>query len=69
MINWIKSLGKKTSDYTAKVVNAEEIKSNASFIKDAGSTLLLPGKSIKNARTESFEEAVRRTVLFHTSLM
>lgn len=69
MINWIKSLGKRTSDYTAKVVNAEEIKSNASFIKEAGSTLLLPGKTIKNARTESFEEAVRRQNLDEEDLM
>lgn len=60
MINWIKSLGKRTTDYTAKVVNVEEIKSNASFLKEAGTTLLLPGKTIKNARVETFDEAVRR---------
>lgn len=69
MINWIKNLGKKTSDYTAKVVSAEEIKGNASFIKEAGSTLLLPGRAIKNSRVETFDEAVRRQGLTEKDLI
>lgn len=68
MLNWIKSLGKRTTDYTAKVVNAEEIKSNASFLKEAGATLLLPGKTLRNARVETFDEAVRRQGLNDTHL-
>jgi hypothetical protein len=69
MINWIKNLGKKTSGYTAKLVSAEEIKGNASFIKEAGSLLLLPGRAIKNSRVETFDEAVRRQGLTEKDLI
>ena len=57
MFGWIKKKGLNSVDYSKKVLSADEIKKNATDIKDMASILLQP---TKNTKTETFNDAKRR---------
>ena len=57
MFGWIKKKGLNSVDYGKKVIAADEIKKNASDIKDMASILLKPTKSTK---VETFNDAKKR---------
>ena len=57
MFVWIKKKGLNSVDYGKKVIATDEIKKNASDIKDMASILLKPTKSTK---TETFTDAKKR---------
>ena len=57
MFGWIKKKGLSSVDYGKKVIAADEIKKNATDIKDMASILLKPTKSTK---VETFNDAKKR---------
>lgn len=57
MFGWIKKKGLNSVDYSKKIIAADEIKKNATDIKDMASILLKP---TKNTRNETFNDAKKR---------
>lgn len=60
LFNWSKKKVSESVDYGKKMVGTEEIKNNASFIKEMASNLFSPRKILDNAKKETFDVAKNR---------
>lgn len=58
MFEWIKKKGTTSVDYGKKILSTDEIKKNATDIKDMASVLLQ--HNLKNTKTETFNDAKKR---------
>ena len=58
MFAWIKKKGTTSVDYGKKILSTDEIKKNATDIKDMASVLLQ--HNLKNTKTETFNDAKKR---------
>lgn len=69
MFKWLKNRGKKTVDFSKKVVGAENIQETAEEIKEMAQTVLSPKKQLEKAKTESFQDAKVRLRLTDTDII
>ncbi len=58
MFGWLKRKGGDVKDYGKKVIGADEIKNNFSYIKEVSQQMLNPKSTV--GKVETFEQAVER---------
>ena len=69
MFGWLRNKTQATKEEAKKVVGVENIKETTDEIKNLGLKYLTPYKTIKNAKQETFEEAMKRLSVSEIDLL